>query len=62
MAVFGSGMRKEYAFFGYEGDFVRSLDGLKRPRFCAPGSLFCRAHCGAQRGAPTWGGGGEALR
>lgn len=24
MAVFGSGMRNEYAFFGYEGDFAEA--------------------------------------
>jgi len=28
MAIFGSGMNKEYAFFGYEGDFVRCAVAL----------------------------------
>lgn len=36
MAVFGSGMRKEYAFFGYEGDFVRSRDGPGSGVFSPP--------------------------
>lgn len=40
MAVFGSGMRKEYAFFGYEGDFVRSRDGFLRPALSSPPHAF----------------------
>lgn len=56
MAVFGSGMRKEYAFFGYEGDFVRCRFGhsdcVCRPRSrLAAGSTVCTA-----RRCHQWGG------
>lgn len=55
MAVFGSGMRNEYAFFGYEGDFVRCHFG-RSDCVCRPRSwLAAGSTVWARRGAATNG-------
>jgi len=42
MAIFGSGMNKEYAFFGYEGDFVRCAVAFSSRRLYCTGLSIVR--------------------